>query len=138
LDELSPFDIYNSLRFIFHVLYFIDTQEPYPYTSTAKYKKGDKIMITLIATLKVKEGKIQEAINALKEIVPKIKASEPGCLEYIPHTVRGDENTIIIYEKYSDKDALKLHSANLMKNMEKLFPLLEPGMDVKTCYEIIQ
>lgn len=94
-------------------------------------------MITLIATLKVKEGKTEEAIKALKEIVPKIKASEPGCLEYIPHTVRGEDKTIIIYEKYSDKDALKLHSANLMKNMEILFPLLEPGMDVKTCYEII-
>ena len=95
-------------------------------------------MTTLIATLKVKEGKIQEAINALKDIVPKIKESEQGCLAYIPHTVRGDENTIIIYEKYQDKDALKLHSANLMKNMEKLFPMLEPGRDVKTCYEIIQ
>ena len=94
-------------------------------------------MITLIATLKIKEGKVEEAVNVLKEVVPKIKASEPGCLEYIPHTVRGDENTIIIYEKYRDKDALKLHSANLMKNMEALFPLLEPGMDVKTCYEII-
>jgi len=94
-------------------------------------------MITLIATLKIKEGKVEEAVNVLKEVVPKIKASEPGCLEYIPHTVRGDENTIIIYEKYSDKDALKLHSANLTKSLEKLFPLLEPGMDVKTCYEII-
>ena len=95
-------------------------------------------MITLIATLKIKEGKVEEAVNVLKEVVPKIKASEPGCLEYIPHTVRGDENTIIIYEKYRDKDALKLHSANLIKSLEKLFPLLEPGMDVKTCYEIIQ
>ena len=95
-------------------------------------------MITLIATLKIKGGKMEEAVNALKEIVPKIKASEPGCLEYIPHNVRGDEETIIIYEKYSDKDALKMHSANLMKNIEKLLPLLEPGMDVKTCYEIIQ
>jgi quinol monooxygenase YgiN len=94
-------------------------------------------MITLIATLKVKDGNMEEAIKILKEIVPKIKASEPGCLEYIPHTVRSDEKTIIFYEKYSDKDALKLHSANLMKNMEQLFPLLEPGMDVKTCYEII-
>ena len=95
-------------------------------------------MITLIATLKIKEGKMEEAINALKEIVPKVKASEPGCLEYIPHSVRGDENTIIFYEKYQDKDALKLHSANLMKNIEKLLPLLEPGMDVKNCSEIIQ
>lgn len=94
-------------------------------------------MITLIATLKVKEGKTEEAINALKEIVPRIKASEPGCMEYIPHTVRGEERVIVIYEKYSDKDALKLHSANLLKNIEKLLPLLEPGMDVKTCYEII-
>ncbi|MFZ1036471.1 MAG: putative quinol monooxygenase [Smithella sp.] len=94
-------------------------------------------MITLIATLKIKEGKTQDAINALKEIVPKIKASEPGCIEYIPHTIRGDESTIIFYEKYSDKDALKLHSANLMKNIESLLPLLEPGMDIKTCYEII-
>ncbi len=94
-------------------------------------------MIKLIATLKVKEGKMEEAISILKEIVLKIKAGEPGCLEYIPHTVRGDEKTIIFYEKYSDKDALKLHSANLMKNMESLFPLLEPGMDVKTCSEII-
>ena len=97
----------------------------------------EKIMITLIATLKVKDGKMEEAINVLKEIVPKVKASEPGCLEYIPHTVRGDEKTIIFYEKYNDKDALKLHSANLMKNMETLFPLLEPGMDVKTCSEIV-
>jgi len=94
-------------------------------------------MITLIATLKIKEGKMEEAVNVLKEVVPKIKASEQGCLKYIPHTVRGDENTIIIYEKYQDKDTLKLHSANLMKNIEKLLPLLEPGMDVKTCYEII-
>ena len=95
-------------------------------------------MITLIATLKIKEGKMEDAIHALKEIVPKIKASEPGCLEYIPHTIRGDGNTIIIYEKYQDKDAFKLHSANLMKSQEKLFPLLEPGMDVKNCSEIIQ
>lgn len=93
-------------------------------------------MITLIATLKVKEGKMEEAIDILKEIVPQVKASEPGCLEYIPHTVRGDETTIIFYEKYSNKEALKLHAANLMKNMEKLFPLLEPGMDIKTCSEI--
>ncbi len=94
-------------------------------------------MITLIAKLKVKEGKMEEAIGILKEIVPKVKESEPGCLAYIPHTVRGEENAILFYEKYQDKDALKTHSANLPKTMEKLFPLLEPGMEIKTCYEIV-
>ena len=94
-------------------------------------------MITLIATVKVKEGKMEEAIEALKEIVPIVKASEPGCLEYVPHKVRGEDTTIIFYEKYQDKEALKAHSANLGNTLGKLLPLLDPGMDIKTCYEII-
>ncbi len=94
-------------------------------------------MITLIAKVKVKEGKMEEAVKALKEIVPKIKEAEPGCLVYIPHTVRGEENTIIFYEKYRDQEALKLHSGNIPKSLAKLLPLLEPGMDVRTCEEIV-
>jgi quinol monooxygenase YgiN len=94
-------------------------------------------MITLIATVTVKEGKMDEAVRVLKEIVPKIKEVEPGCLAYIPHTVRGEDNTIIFYEKYRDNEALKVHSGNVRKSLEKLLPLLEPGMDVKTCYEIL-
>ena len=94
-------------------------------------------MITIIATMKIKEGKMNEAVEILKEIVPKIRQSEPGCLVYIPHTVRGQDNTVIFYEKYQDKEALKTHSGNLPTNMEKLMPLMEPGTDIKTCYEII-
>jgi len=90
------------------------------------------MVVTIIATVKVKEGKMPEAIEALKEIVPKIQGSEPGLLEYIPHTIKGrkDKNTIIFYEKYTDDDAVKIHMANLGKNMEKFTPLLEPGMDM--------
>ena len=94
-------------------------------------------MITLIATVKVKEGKMDEAVKVLREIVPKIKEAEPGCLVYIPHRVRGEDNTIIFYEKYQDKEALKIHSSNLPKNLKEFLPLLEPGMDVKTLEEIL-
>lgn len=96
-------------------------------------------MITIIATIEVKEGKMQEAIEVLKEIVPQIKASEPGTLEYIPHTVKGSEfkNKIIFYEKYEDGEAMKTHMANLGKSTAKLVPLLVPGMDLKTCFEIV-
>lgn len=94
-------------------------------------------MITLIAKLNVKNGKMDEAVEILKNVVPKLKESEPGCLAYIPHKVRGDDHAILIYEKYRDKDALKIHSENLPKTLEKLFPLLEPGLDIKTCYEIL-
>lgn len=95
-------------------------------------------MITLIATSKVKAGKMEEAVKVLKEIVPKVKKAEPGCLVYVPHRVRGEDNTIIFYEKYRDEEALKVHSSNAPKSLEKLLPLLEPGsLDLKTCYEII-
>lgn len=95
--------------------------------------------ITIIATIKVKEGNMEKAKEVLKEVVPKIKEKEPGLLEYIPHTVKGrkDKNTIIFYEKYEDKDALNKHMANLGKSLAELMPLLEPGMDAKTCFEIL-
>lgn len=96
-------------------------------------------MVTIIAAVQVKEGKMEEAKEVLKEIVAKIKETEPGCLEYIPHTVKGrkEKNTILFYEKYEDEAALKLHMANLGKNMAKFTPLIEPGMDMKTCTEVL-
>ncbi len=96
-------------------------------------------MITIIATIKAKEGMMDKVIEILKEIIPKIRESEPGLKAYIPHTVKGrkDKNTILFYEKYENKEALDVHMAKLAKNMEKLMPFLEPGMDTKTCFEII-
>jgi quinol monooxygenase YgiN len=97
------------------------------------------ITITIIASVQVKEGKMDEAKEVLKDLVPKIKESEPGTLEYIPHTLKGrkEKNTIIFYEKYRDGEALREHSGNLAKSLAPLMPLLEPGMDMKTCFEIV-
>lgn len=82
---------------------------------------------------------MEDAKEVLKEIVPKLKEAEPGIIEYIPHTVKGrkEKNTIIFYEKYKDNQSLKEHTANLGKSLAKLMPLLEPGMDLKTCFEIV-
>jgi len=101
--------------------------------------EGKIKMVTLIATVEVKEGKMQEVIEILKEIVPQIKASEPGTLKYIPHTVKGRENKnkIIYYEKYEDGEAMKTHMANFAKLSAKLIPLLETGMDLNICFEIV-
>jgi quinol monooxygenase YgiN len=95
-------------------------------------------MVTLIATLQVKPGKMEEAIEVLKEMAANVKSSESGTLEYIPHTVKGEglENTIIFYEKYESEDALKIHGKNLRKTAIKLAPLLAPGRDIKRCVEI--
>lgn len=95
-------------------------------------------MITIIATLQVKPGKMEEVIEVLKELAANVKASEPGTVEYIAHTVNGKgfENTIIFYEKYENKEALTVHTKNLPKTSAKLAPLLAPGRDIKICREI--
>ncbi|MHA1378263.1 MAG: putative quinol monooxygenase [Candidatus Helarchaeota archaeon] len=96
-------------------------------------------MVSLIATFQVKEGKMEEVIELLKGIVPQVRNNEPGCLAYIPHIVKGkkNKNTIIFYEKYKDKAAVDQHSANFPKLFEQVFPLLQGGIDLKTCEEII-
>ena len=98
------------------------------------------MVITIIAKIKVKDGKMEGAKAKLKIIVPKVLGSEPGCLAYIPHVVKGskNKNTILFYEKYKDKDAFNVHNQNLTKNMESLMPLLEPGMEILQCTEIIE
>jgi quinol monooxygenase YgiN len=34
---------------------------------------------------------------------------EPGCVSYVPHSVYGDPDTILIYEQYQDKTAVEAH-----------------------------
>ncbi|MFX1456990.1 MAG: putative quinol monooxygenase [Promethearchaeota archaeon] len=93
--------------------------------------------ITLIATVKIQEGKMEEAKAALRKIVPKVKESEPGTLEYTPHTVKEEPNVIIFIERYADQDALKVHGANLGKNMAEFSPCCVPERPViKTLEEI--
>lgn len=82
--------------------------------------------ISIIATVKILEGKMEEAKAALRKIVPKIKAAEPGTIEYIPHTVKENPNVIVFYEKYADVDAFKAHGANLSKNMAEFGPCCAP------------
>ena len=96
-------------------------------------------MVSIIAIIEVKEGKMEEAKEVLKEMALQVKASEPGTLEYIPHTVKGKDskNKILFYEKYESGEAMKTHMANSAETSAKLTPLLVPGMDLKTCFEII-
>ncbi len=96
-------------------------------------------MVTIIAIVEVKEGKMEEAKEVLKEMALQVKASEPGTLEYIPHIIKGkdNKNKILFYEKYESGEAMKSHMASSAKTSAKLTPLLVPGMDLKTCFEII-
>ncbi len=37
---------------------------------------------------------------------------EPGCVNFIPHHVEGDPDTIVIYEQYRDEAAQSAHRAS--------------------------
>jgi quinol monooxygenase YgiN len=37
---------------------------------------------------------------------------EPGCVSYVPHTVDGEPDTVVIYEQYRDQKALEAHRAS--------------------------
>ncbi|MHA2128156.1 MAG: putative quinol monooxygenase [Promethearchaeota archaeon] len=82
--------------------------------------------ISMIATIRIREGMMEQAKEAIRKVVLKIKESEPGTLEYIPYTVKEKENVIVLLEKYADENALKAHGANLGKNMVEFGPCCVP------------
>jgi len=37
---------------------------------------------------------------------------EPGCVNYVPHLVEGEPDTVVIYEQYRDQTAVEAHRAS--------------------------
>jgi quinol monooxygenase YgiN len=72
-------------------------------------------MPSVIATIKVKEDKIEEAKKLFAQLSAGVLADEPGTLAYIPHQRKDQPATFIFYEKYQDMEAFKAHGANLAK-----------------------
>jgi quinol monooxygenase YgiN len=48
-------------------------------------------------------------IAAILRALTTASRQEPGCVSYIPHSVYGDSDTIVIYEQYKDQEALEAH-----------------------------
>jgi quinol monooxygenase YgiN len=70
-------------------------------------------MLSVMATLKLKEDKLEEATAFFKELATSVLADEPGTLAYVVHQRRDDPHTIIVYEKYESDEAFALHGKNL-------------------------
>jgi len=70
-------------------------------------------MPTVVASVKIKEGKAEEAKSFFKTLAKETLANEPGTLAYVLHQRRDAPNTIVVYEKYESDEAFALHSKNL-------------------------
>ena len=53
-------------------------------------------------------ARVAEILSALAQASRR----EPGCVTYIPHTIDGDADTVLIYEQYKDQQAVDAHRAS--------------------------
>jgi quinol monooxygenase YgiN len=70
-------------------------------------------MPSVIANIKVKEDKVEEAKAFFKQLAADTLANEEGTLEYIAHQRKDDPTAFVFYEKYSDDAAFAIHGKNL-------------------------
>lgn len=67
-------------------------------------------MVSVIAKLSIKEGKVEEAIAAVKELMVQV-AREEGTLLYTLNRDPSNPNTLVIMERYKDKGAFDVHTS---------------------------
>jgi quinol monooxygenase YgiN len=68
-------------------------------------------MLAVIAKLPVQEGKVDDAIAVLRELMEHV-AREEGTLLYTMNRAKADPNTLVMIERYKDKAALTAHSSS--------------------------
>ncbi|HIF95887.1 MAG: putative quinol monooxygenase [Myxococcales bacterium] len=81
-------------------------------------------MPSVIATIKVRDDKVDEARSFLKNLAAETLANESGTLAYIPHQHKDDPSTFTFYEKYENDEAFKIHGKNLASRNAEFAGLL--------------
>lgn len=101
-------------------------------------------MITVIASVTVKKGKVHEFLTGFKENAVKVR-KEPGCVEYYPAMdIKTDllpsvfdENVVTIVEKWESMEALQTHAnAPHMKEQFKRDKELVESMSARLLEEV--
>ncbi len=70
-------------------------------------------MPSVIATIKVKEDKVDEAKALFKKLASDTLKKESGTLAYVPHQTKDAPTTFVFYEKYESDEAFAIHGKNL-------------------------
>jgi quinol monooxygenase YgiN len=93
-------------------------------------------MPSVVATLKLKQDKLEKAQAFFKELAAGVLANEPGTLAYVIHQRRGDPLSVIVYEKYESDEAFALHGKNLAAKGAEFMALLDGPPEVVVLDEI--
>lgn len=65
-------------------------------------------MISFTVRLRFRPEDREVIAGILRELTAASR-QEPGCVSYIPHTVEGEPDTVVIYEQYRDEAAREAH-----------------------------
>ncbi len=65
--------------------------------------------LTVIATWIARDGEEEEVERAIRQLVEPSRA-EPGCIAYVPHRLRDDARTFVLFEQYEDEAAYAAHT----------------------------
>jgi quinol monooxygenase YgiN len=65
-------------------------------------------MVSFTVRLKFAPKERAEVAETLR-LLAEASRQEPGCVNYIPHYVEGDQDTVLIYEQYKDAEAQAAH-----------------------------
>ena len=95
-------------------------------------------MFSIIAKLLIKEGKIDQALALIKELMKDV-AQEKGCLLYTLNRDKKNPNTLVFMERYQDNEALKSHGQTpyIKDFFTKLAELLDGRPEITIMEEVL-
>ncbi len=65
-------------------------------------------MVSFTVQMTFRHEDREEIAQALRFLAME-SSKEPGCVSYIPHTLEGSPDTVLIYEQYVDEAAVEHH-----------------------------
>ncbi len=93
-------------------------------------------MPSVVATVKVKQDKLDEAMGFFKDLAAGVLANEPGTLEYVMLQRRDDPHTVVAYEKYESDEAFAIHGQNIGKKGAEFMSYLDGPPEIVVLDEV--
>lgn len=90
-------------------------------------------MYSLFIKTRVKPGRAEDFLTAIKVNAAASVATEPGCLVFDVSQDRVDPDLIYLYEIYRDDDAYEAHTQTA--HFRDSRPLVEPLIIEQECFE---
>ena len=73
--------------------------------------RGAKLPVTFIVRMEFASEDRAEIAAALAELTAASR-NEPGCVSYVPCSVAGEGDQVLIWEQYKDQAAVEAHRAS--------------------------